>query len=172
MMFKKILCPLDGSEHSEKALDLAIQLAKASGAELVLFHALLSSAGSSELKHFARVEGLSKAVEPQVRRLSALEGRLEYGYEEGPGDTRYLVEIGQHVLDDSKRIAQEEGVSNVNAILADGDPASQILRCISQRGIDCVIMGARGLGDLKALFLGSVSHKVANQAPCTCITVK
>jgi nucleotide-binding universal stress UspA family protein len=33
-------------------------------------------------------------------------------------------------------------------------------------------MGSRGLSDAKALFLGSVSHKVANQATCTCVTVK
>jgi nucleotide-binding universal stress UspA family protein len=171
-MFKNILCPLDGSEHSDKALDLAIELAKAGNSGLVLFHGLLSSANSTELRRFAQNEGLAKMVEPQVRRLSALEGRLEYGYEEAPTDTRYLVEIGQHILDDSKRIAEEEGVSNVSTILSDGEPASQILRCVAERGIDCVIMGARGLSDVKALFLGSVSHKVANRVPCTCITVK
>jgi nucleotide-binding universal stress UspA family protein len=33
-------------------------------------------------------------------------------------------------------------------------------------------MGGRGLSDTGALFLGSVSHKVANHAACTCITVK
>lgn len=38
--------------------------------------------------------------------------------------------------------------------------------------IDCVVMGSRGLSELQGLFLGSVSHKVANHAPCTCITVK
>lgn len=171
-MFKKILCPLDGSEHSDKALELAINLAKANGADLVLLHALLKNANTAELKRFAEVEGLAKVIEPEMKRLSALEGRLEYGYTEGPGSSRYLVEIGQHVLDDSKRIAEEEGVAKVSVILADGDPASQILRCIKERDIDCVIMGARGLSDVKAMFLGSVSHKVANNAPCTCIAVK
>ena len=34
------------------------------------------------------------------------------------------------------------------------------------------MLGSRGLSDATALFLGSVSHKVANRASCTCITVK
>jgi len=171
-MFKNILCPLDGSDHSDKASKLAIDLAKANNSKLVFFHALLSTASSSELRRFAEVEGLAKSVEPEIKRLSALEGRLEYGYEEGPQSTRYLVEIGQHLLDDAKRIAEEEGLKDVDIILSDGDPASQILRCVNERGIDCVVMGARGLSDVKAAFLGSVSHKVANRVPCTCISVK
>jgi nucleotide-binding universal stress UspA family protein len=34
------------------------------------------------------------------------------------------------------------------------------------------VLGSRGLSEPKALFLGSVSHKVANLAECTCVTVK
>ena len=37
-MFKKILCPTDGSLHAYKALDLAIDLAKKYAAELVILH--------------------------------------------------------------------------------------------------------------------------------------
>jgi len=35
-----------------------------------------------------------------------------------------------------------------------------------------IVMGSRGLSDARALFLGSVSHKMTNHAECTCVTVK
>ncbi|MEM2463800.1 MAG: universal stress protein, partial [Candidatus Bathyarchaeia archaeon] len=37
-MFSKILVPLDGSEHSMRALDIAIQIAKKFNSKLTLIH--------------------------------------------------------------------------------------------------------------------------------------
>ncbi len=83
-----------------------------------------------------------------------------------------LVEVGQHIIDGAKGRAEQNGLENVDARLEGGDPADSILRCINEENIDCVVMGSRGLSDIKGLFLGSVSHKIANHATCTCITVK
>lgn len=172
-MFKNILCPVDGSDHADKALALAIDMAKASGAKLVLLHNMLLNADAEDLQRFARVEGLAKDVKPEISRLRALQGRLEYGYEEPPAETsRMYAEIGQRVLDGAKEQAREAGLRDVETLLTDGGAASSILRAIEARGIDCVVMGSRGLSDMKALYLGSVSHKVLNKAPCTCIAVK
>jgi nucleotide-binding universal stress UspA family protein len=35
-----------------------------------------------------------------------------------------------------------------------------------------LFLGSRGLGVVTSLLLGSVSHKVMNLAPCTCVIVK
>lgn len=37
---------------------------------------------------------------------------------------------------------------------------------------DMIVKGSRGLSDLAGLLVGSVSHKVTNMAPCTCVTVR
>lgn len=175
-MFNNILCPLDGSDHAKRALALAIDMAKSYDARLVLLHALLRSADSAALRRFAEVEGLARHVEPEVKRLQSTEDRL--GLNLGPAyeDTaiayRPLVEIGQHIVDGAKSDASDKGVKDVDTVMVDGDPADLILRCIDERDIDCVVMGSRGLSDIKGLFLGSVSHKVMNRAPCTCIAVK
>ena len=85
---------------------------------------------------------------------------------------RLLIEIGEHIIEGAKGRAEQNGLENVDVRLEAGDPADRILECIDEEKIDCVIMGSRGLNDLKGLFLGSVSHKIANRAPCTCIAVK
>ncbi len=171
-MINNILCALDGSEHAKQALSHAIDMASKSGATLVYIHALLRSADSAEFRHFAEIEGLDKRVQPELKRLQAIEGRLEFRYDDEPVASRVLVEVGEHILDNARRDAELAGIQGVKTVLVDGDPASGILRCINEQGIDLVIMGSRGLSDLKAIVLGSVSHKVMNRAPCTCIAVK
>jgi len=173
-MYKKILCPMDGSDHAGRALELAITLAKMFEAQLIISHALLRHANASDLKHFARIEGLAAQVKPEMQRLGAIDARLDVdpSSDDRMVPSRVLTEIGQHILDDAKLDAKEAGVGKVDTVLMDDDAADGILRCIKERGVDCVIMGSRGLSDLKGLFLGSVSHKVMNQAPCTCIAVK
>lgn len=173
-MYKKILCPMDGSDHAGRALELAIAMAKMFDSELIVSHALLRHADAKALTHFAAVEGLAPHVEPELKRLGTIDARLDVGpsYDDRVVPSRVLVEIGQRILDDAALDAKEAGVRAVDTILMDDEAADGILRCIKERGVECVVMGSRGLSDLKGLFLGSVSHKVMNQAPCTCIAVK
>jgi nucleotide-binding universal stress UspA family protein len=67
---------------------------------------------------------------------------------------------------------QERGLKNVVGRTAEGRPADKILEMAGSEDVDTIVMGSRGLSDARALFLGSVSHKVANHAQCTCVTVK
>ena len=60
----------------------------------------------------------------------------------------------------------------MRTLLEDGDPASTILRVAKGLDADMIVLGSRGLGDAKGLLLGSVSHKVAHFAECTCVSVK
>jgi nucleotide-binding universal stress UspA family protein len=172
-MFKTILCPVDGSDHADKAMELSVNLAKASDATPVFVHVLLVNAKSAELRRFADIEGLAHSVNPELDRLKAVEGRLEYGYDEAEVETsRAYVEIGQRLLDEARDMAATAGCKPAETLMMTGDPADQILRAIADKGADCVVIGSRGLSDISALFLGSVSHKVLNRAPCTCIAVK
>lgn len=53
-----------------------------------------------------------------------------------------------------------------------GEPGSTLLEFIKEHGFDCVILGSRGLSRLQTFLLGSVSHKVAREAPCSVLVVK
>ena len=175
-MFKKILCPTDGSDHAYKALDIAIDLAKNYNAELVLLHVPSRSENIGGLRRFAEIEGLTPRVNKEIDRLRTMDYRVSVATDSACQDSgvspQLLVEIGRHIIAGAKGRARRKGLENVEALLEIGDPADRILKCVDSEKIDCVIMGSRGLNDLKGLFLGSVSHKVANRAPCTCITVK
>ena len=175
-MFNKILCPTDGSDHSKKALDLAIDLAKKYDARLVILHVPHRSENIDALQQFAEIEGLAQHVNTEIQRLQSRDGKIDLAtvsaFQDSGISPRLLVEVGQHILDGAKGHAERKGLENVDARLESGDPADEILRCIDEEKIDCVVMGSRGLSNIKGLFLGSVSHKVANRASCTCIAVK
>jgi len=175
-MFNHILCSTDGSDHSKKALDLAIDLAKKYDTRLVILHVPHRSENIDALQRFAEIEGLAQHVNTEVQRLQSREGKIDLGtvsaFQDSGISPRLLVEVGQHILNGAKGHAERKGLENVDARLESGDPADEILRCIDEENIDCVVMGSRGLSNIKGLFLGSVSHKVANRATCTCITVK
>ena len=175
-MFNKILCPTDGSDHAYKALDLAIDMAKKYEATLVIMHVPHRSENIDALQRFAETEGLAEHVNTEINRLRSMDYRVAVAtgsaFQDSGVSPRLLIEVGRHIIDGAKGHAEQRGLENVDARLEAGDPADRILECIDKEKIDCVIMGSRGLNNLKGLFLGSVSHKVANRAPCTCIAVK
>lgn len=45
----------------------------------------------------------------------------------------------------------------------------RILDIVQKEGFDCVVLGARGVGGARDWLLGSVSTKIAAEAPCTVI---
>ena len=173
-MLKKILCALDGSSHADKALDLAIEMAAKFDARLVLFHVLMRNLNPDEVRRFSEIEGLTEESVAEVTRLQTVDARIEVGhpYDVKSIPSKILVELGQYILNSARSIAEEKGVSNVATVMGDGDAAARILACANQEKVDCIVMGSRGLSDIKALLQGSVSRKVSNRAECTTIAVR
>ena len=55
--------------------------------------------------------------------------------------------------------------------LLEGSAASAICRVAEIEPCGLIIMGSRGRGDLKGLFLGSVTHRVLQRSPCPVLVV-
>ena len=67
--------------------------------------------------------------------------------------------------------ASNRGIKDISLAIEDGDPGDRIVECATRENADLIVLGRRGLGQLKELFIGSVSHKVSQLAPCACLTV-
>jgi nucleotide-binding universal stress UspA family protein len=69
--YRRILCPVDFSEHSVRAVEYAVNLAEEADAELRLLHVLMLSTELTELE--SSFEELREQIETdRLRRLSAL----------------------------------------------------------------------------------------------------
>ncbi|WP_096202035.1 universal stress protein [Bacillus sp. FJAT-45350] len=53
-----------------------------------------------------------------------------------------------------------------------GEPGPAIVEYANTNGVDCVVIGSRGLNKLQEMVLGSVSHKVAKRVQCPVMLVK
>ncbi len=151
-MSKKFLVAVDGSDHARKALDLAADLAKASGAELVILHVVRYEPLPEGLKEYARMEGIPEEEE---------RARYHFGHV-----------TGDRITKDAKARAHDRGLDQVTTKGAEGTPADEIVAAAESEGADMIFVGSRGLSDARSLFMGSVSHKVMHLAPCTCVAVK
>ena len=57
----------------------------------------------------------------------------------------------------------------IEPVLVAGGAAGAILA--EAKDASLVVVGARGLGGIKSLLLGSVSHQVAHHAPCPVVVI-
>jgi len=177
-MIKTVLVAVDGSDHARKALSLAADIAAKYRARMVLLHVLMANVRSETLRKLASRGGLSKRQRDRLdnyevdTQMAMAEAGAAVGFVPIPAPRELLEAIGRQVLDRAERAARKAGVTKLSTVLSGSDPADAILEAAKREKADMIVLGSRGLGDLKGFFLGSVSHKVGAHAECTCVTVK
>lgn len=176
-MFKTIVVATDSSDHARKAIRIAGDLADKYAARLIVTHVVDPHRNSPELRHMAEVEHLIKS-DPGNKGLTSTLGlpgdwaaRMSSLRESATDNLTILTAIGEHLLK-SARQELPKSVTNVETRLEQGDPVECILEVLRNEQADLVVLGTRGLGELKGMLMGSVSHKLSNLAPCPCLTVK
>lgn len=168
-MINTIVCPTDGSTHAKKALEFASDLAAKYGAKLAVVHVMGHGPVPDGLVHMAEVEHV---VDSERADYSVPRAAVPHGSEELGRETQMHDFIGRKILEEAEELAKENGVKNVHGTMEEGDPASCILHAADAHNADLIVMGSRGLGNLKGLLMGSVSQKVSHHAKCTCACVK
>ena len=147
-MFERILVAVDGSEHAERALAEAVDLAKVADAELTVMTVV------PDVAAWVFVGGYGALVPPVSLDELNQQSKKEH----------------ERMLEESVASANDNGLS-VEKVVRQGFPASAILAQAEEGHHDLIVMGSRGRGELRSLLLGSVSHHVLQTSPVPVLVV-
>lgn len=146
---KKILVPIDFSEHAQNAMLVAADIARQSGATLELLHVNLAAVYAAPLSEFAA--GTSYTVDDDRYDESAAVNleklKLELLAMPAYGDLTIKTRVQEGFLYSSVR----------NVALEDD--------------VDLIVMGTRGASGMNEFLVGSNTEKVIRTAPCPVLTV-
>jgi nucleotide-binding universal stress UspA family protein len=78
---------------------------------------------------------------------------------------------GKDILENTIRIFTSGG-QNVQGYIEKGDPTAVIIDFAGRGNYDHIIMGSRGVSELRGIAIGSVSHQVIHLANCRVTLVK
>ncbi|HEX8899359.1 MAG TPA: universal stress protein [Chthoniobacterales bacterium] len=138
---KNVLVPIDFSERSLEALELAQTLTKQFGAELHLAHIYERDFP------LTTVMAMPLALPPvQV----------------GQGVRRHLKEV-------AKKRGLDMRPGNYHAI--EGRPADEVCELARQHSMDLIVVSTRGNTGLKHLVLGSTAERIVRYSPCPVLVV-
>ncbi len=156
---QRLLVPVDLSEHSGRAIQFAGYIGACFGPVLtgitLLYVAPVSFLGRHMANIDFRAEDLAQS-EP-LRKLR----------------NQYVEDEIKPFMDVGEKMIREAGVkAAVEKLVVDGDPAQEILRIAEEGGFTGIVMGWRGVSELKGLFLGSVASKVLGHATCNVLVVE
>ncbi len=144
-LYKTILCPLEFSDASPRALDYALSLAQETDARLILLHVIesvLGEAGAAEMGHLSVSEYHRFLEDDAMARLKS-------------------------VVPEQARVwcTPEERVTR-------GRAYREILKVAGDEGVELIVMGVQGKGALNRLVFGSTTHHVIREAGCPVLTVQ
>jgi len=135
-MYRRILVATDGSTLSKKAVRSGIDMAAATGAELVVLH-----------------------VVPRYP-MSYIEGALTISADEVAQTEKHWHELGQAIVDRVQEAASSEGVKAKSVVDHSDMIAESILKAAKKHKCDLIVMASHGHKGIKRILLGSETQHV------------
>lgn len=134
---------VDGSKPGERAFEVALKLARDSGARLEIAHVVGVPVAFAGEAAYVQMEAISRA-----RR-----------------------EAAEKMLAGLREKAAGAGVKAETALL-EGHVAGELVKHAEKSRADLLVIGNRGLSNVARFLLGSVSSAVVAQAKCSVVVVK
>jgi len=146
-MFKHILMPTDGTEHSERAVERGIELAKLCGARITGIHVM------QDYRMLLGPEGLAPS-------------ELDENVEERDR------ERAESFLAFVQKTADAAGVPCDTVIVKGMNPYDAIVDTANERGCDLIVMTSRYRKGLVSMLLGSEASRVLHRASIPVLTFR
>lgn len=156
-MFHKILVAIDTSEIGKQVFETAINLAKATGASVMLLHVLSSEEEGSPYMPII-FSGMGYAGGDKI---------IENYRQEWEAFTKQGLEL----LTSLQQRAIQAGVQ-AEYEQRPGTPGKTICDFAQSWQADTIVIGRRGHSGISELFLGSVSNYVLHHATCFVLVVQ
>ena len=138
----KVLFPIDGSEHADRAVSQWL------------------AANAGKTGHEVHLLSVQLPVDGNVRTFVNAQALNDYHREEGMA-----------ALANVRQLMEQAGVAYQNHILV-GHPAETIVRFANEQGMDEIVMGTHGRTGLLELLMGSVASEVSAKAKAKVTLVK
>jgi nucleotide-binding universal stress UspA family protein len=145
----KILVAIDGSEHSFKASEYALELAKSFGAQLYAVTVTYIPASD----HLSQKEVLSKSLVEDSSNNS-------------------MKDAGNW-FENFTQNAKEDNIQLKTELINSARPVDYvILEYAKEQKIDLIVVGTKGRTGFKKLLLGSIASSIVTYAHCPVMVVK
>jgi nucleotide-binding universal stress UspA family protein len=144
MEIRHILAPVDFSDYSKRAVEMARDLAKAFGAKLSLLHVI--EPPPYPIEGYAPA-GVEAALMDELERQATQELAQLLPAAETAG-----VEVARHVVI--------------------GSPYRKIIETAEAERVDFIVMATAGRTGVSRLVMGSVAERVVRTAPCPVLTIR
>ena len=147
-----IVCGVDGSPDSHRALGIAAQFARRLGAKLIVANVV------------------ANVAEPAVPAFAyaPMAPLTEFGPRMTERRTEADMEASEGLLERMVADAAADG-AEIRTLL--GIPAERLADLADDEGASLIVVGSRGRGSFKAAFLGSVSNSLIGIARCPVLVV-
>ncbi len=140
---KKILIPIDFSEHSLFALDYAKLFAEKFNAELILLN----------------------VVEPVMFVADLTMGQINV-----PSIESELIQKSESKIKEIADVLKDK--YNVRGLVKLGKPYAEIIETAKSENIDLIVIGSHGHTGVEHLLFGSTAEKVIRKATCPVLIVR
>ena len=141
--YSKIVVAYDGSEHSKRALMRAAAIAKQDSASLMVVNAVDTT--------MITLAPMSPPIPAEV-------------FED-------IIKSGEDLESQALNLVKPV-VSGATGVSEEGNAAEIILKQAAENGADLIVIGRRGISEVKRFLIGGVSSAVVAHSHCDVLVVK